>query len=81
MFIPEALRGYILLNVDPELDSAYPAAALSALQQADWVIALTSFHNDAVKQYADVILPQGGYNEVATSLVSAKLKECSFAVK
>lgn len=70
----QPLRAYVLLGVEPELDSAYPAAALQALQQADLVIACTAFKNKAMEGYADIILPIATFAETAGTYVNIEGK-------
>jgi NADH-quinone oxidoreductase subunit G len=63
-------KAYILLNVEPGLESAYPAAANAALDQADYVVALTPFVTDYLKDKADVILPIAAHTETAGTFVN-----------
>ena len=48
---------FVLVGCEPELDSNLGAEALEALGKADKVVCLTSFASDAMKRYADVLLP------------------------
>ena len=50
-------KAYMLFNVEPEFDCAESAKALSALRTADFVVACSPFMTDAMRDYADVILP------------------------
>lgn len=61
---------YVLLNTEPELDSANSGAALAALQQAQCVVALTSYTNPHLLEYADVLLPVGAFTETAGTFVN-----------
>jgi len=63
-------KAYVLLNVEPELDCANAPLALSALEQADCVISLTSYKNPVLMQYAHVILPITPFTETAGTFVN-----------
>jgi len=63
-------KGYVLLNVEPEFDTANPAQALAALNQAEMVVVLSPFQTGA--DYADVLLPIAPFTETAGTLVSAE---------
>ncbi len=62
-------KGYVLLNLEPEFDTANPAQALSALGQAEAVVVLSPFKTGL--EYADVLLPVSPYTETAGSFVNA----------
>lgn len=64
------LKGYLLLAVEPELDCAQSMQAAKAMQQADFVVSLSSFHT-AASDYADVQLPIGTFIETAGAYVNA----------
>jgi len=65
-------KAYVLLGVEPEFDCWDTAAALTAVQQAEFVVALTPFVSAAMKTYADVILPTGAFPETAGTYVNAE---------
>jgi len=62
---------YLLLNAEPELDCADPQAALGALRQAKFVVALSAFKG-AAADYADVLLPIAPFTETPGSFVSTE---------
>jgi len=64
-------KALLLLNVEPVLDLADPAAAHAALQQADMVVAFTSF-KDAAVEGADVLLPIAPFTETSGTFVNAE---------
>jgi NADH-quinone oxidoreductase subunit G len=64
-------KALLLLNVEPVLDLADPAAAHAALQQADMVVAFTSF-KDAAVEGADVLLPIAPFSETSGTFVNAE---------
>ena len=65
------LRAYILLGIEPELDCANGYLANNAMQQADFVIALSSFKSDSLMQQANVILPIAVFAENEGTLINA----------
>jgi NADH-quinone oxidoreductase subunit G len=70
-------KALLLWNVEPELDVADPAAASSALAQADTVIAFSPYRNNAM-EYADAILPIAPFAETAGTFVSCEGRVQSF---
>jgi NADH-quinone oxidoreductase subunit G len=73
----EPLRAYLLLNCEPEYDTADPAAALRALKGAATVIALAAYRNSAL-DYADAILPITPFTETAGTFVNCEGRVQSF---
>lgn len=55
--LTKPLKSYFLFGIEPELDCAAGPLATSILQQAELVIALTSFESELLLQYAEVLLP------------------------
>ncbi|OYU00439.1 MAG: NADH-quinone oxidoreductase subunit G [Burkholderiales bacterium PBB1] len=72
-----ALKACLLLNVEPDRDTANPAAAVAALQGAEMVVALTSFR-DAALDCADVLLPIAPFTETSGTFVNAEGRVQSF---
>jgi NADH-quinone oxidoreductase subunit G len=68
------LPAYVLLGVEPELDSAYPALALAALKQAQLVISFSAFQSAAIQDYADIILPMATFVETAGTYINVEGK-------
>ena len=64
------LKGYIVFGVEPELDCGDSAAALAALREANCVIAMTSYVSDAMRDYADVLLPIAPFSETSGTFVN-----------
>jgi NADH-quinone oxidoreductase subunit G len=62
--------GYLLLGLEPELDCS--AAATDALKQAQFVVSMSAFINDAAKEYADVLLPIAPFTETSGTFVNAE---------
>jgi len=71
-------KAYIVLNAEPEFDTADARRALAALQQAGTVVVLSPFRSEAALQYADVILPITPFTETAGTFVNAEGKAQSF---
>ncbi|MBJ9693178.1 NADH-quinone oxidoreductase subunit NuoG [Burkholderia cenocepacia] len=63
-------KGYVLLNVEPEFDTADPAQALAALNQAEMVVVMSPFKYGL--DYADVLLPVAPFTETAGTFVNAE---------
>jgi NADH-quinone oxidoreductase subunit G len=63
-------KAYLLLNVEPELDTANPGQAARAMDDAEFVIALTPYKGRA-PDYADVLLPVTPFTETSGSFVNA----------
>jgi NADH-quinone oxidoreductase subunit G len=71
-------KAYIVLNAEPEFDTADARKALAALQQAGTVVVLSPFRSEAALQYADVILPITPFTETAGTFMNAEGKAQSF---
>lgn len=63
-------KGYVLLNVEPEFDTANPAQALAALNQTEMVVVMSPFKHGL--DYADVLLPVAPFTETAGTFVNAE---------
>ena len=63
-------NAYVLLHTELEHDAYNSALALNALQAANSVIVMSAFAGEAMKKYADVILPITPYTETAGSFVN-----------
>jgi NADH-quinone oxidoreductase subunit G len=72
------LAGYVLLGIEPEIDCAESQQALEAMKQAGFVVSLNAFISDAMKEYADVILPVSPFTETSGTFVNAEGRWQSF---
>ena len=63
-------KAFINLNVEPELDCSDSAGALMAMKEAEFVVVLSAYASDAMKEYADVILPVASFAETSGSYVN-----------
>jgi NADH-quinone oxidoreductase subunit G len=71
-----SLKAMLLLNTDPVLDSANPAAAAKALDAAEMVVVMSPFKSGV--EYADVLLPIAPFTEASGSFVNAEGRLQSF---
>jgi len=65
----QPLDAYILHGVEPELDCANAATSIKALKNS-FVVSLTPFASDAMKEYADVLLPVSAHTETSGTFVN-----------
>jgi NADH-quinone oxidoreductase subunit G len=65
------LRAYLLLGVEAELDTADPQQALSALRDAELVVAMSPYQHRAV-EYAHVLLPIAPFTETSGTFVNTE---------
>ncbi|WP_455206706.1 NADH-quinone oxidoreductase subunit NuoG [Kaarinaea lacus] len=70
--LEKGLKGYLLFNIEPDVESANPAHANQSLSNANFVVALSYFGSDNIKQYADVILPVAPFTETSGTFVNAE---------
>jgi NADH-quinone oxidoreductase subunit G len=70
------LKAALLLNTEPEFDSASGAAAASTLAQAEMVVTLSPFK--ANMAFSDVLLPIAPFTETSGSFVNAEGRLQSF---
>jgi NADH-quinone oxidoreductase subunit G len=71
-------RAYMLVNVEPEYDCANGTQVIAALQQADMVVALTSYKGQAM-DYATVLLPVAAFAENSGTYVNMEGRVQGFA--
>lgn len=72
------LAGYILMGIEPELDCTASAAATEALESAQFVVVMNAFCSEAMKEYADVLLPIAPFTETSGTFVNAEGQWQSF---
>ena len=77
--IQDGMKGYMLINCEPDVESVWAEQALENLNKADCVIALTPFADGRVSEYADVMLPIAGCYETSGTYVNVEGKWQSFA--
>ncbi len=76
--LTQPMKALLLLDVEPTLDGADPAATAAALRSSGLVVALTSFRDSAAADAADVLLPIAPFTETAGSFVNAEGRAQSF---
>src|SRR5690606_29795571 len=74
----EPLAGYLLLNIEPSLDTAAGTAALRTLAGADTVVALSCYESPELLEVADCLLPVGPFTETAGCFVNLEGRAQSF---
>ncbi|SDY56369.1 NADH-quinone oxidoreductase subunit NuoG [Nitrosomonas sp. Nm58] len=70
-------RAYVLMNLEPELDTHNPQQAMKAINNAEFVVSLSTFKGNATN-YADVVLPIAPFTETSGTFVSAEGRVQSF---
>ncbi|OAD22300.1 NADH-quinone oxidoreductase, chain G, partial [Candidatus Thiomargarita nelsonii] len=70
--LSQSLKGYILLGLEPELDSINGAAALATLEKAEFVVSLSAYQTPTMESYADVILPIALFAETSGTYVNGE---------
>jgi len=76
--IEQARRGYLLVNLEPELDSADPLAFDHALAQAETVVALSAYRSESLLARSHVLLPITPFTETSGTYVSCEGRAQSF---
>ena len=76
--LAEPRKAYLLLHVDPELDTADPAATRAALSAAELVVALSPFKSGAF-EHADVLLPVAPFTETAGTFINCEGRAQAFS--
>ncbi|WP_374350968.1 NADH-quinone oxidoreductase subunit NuoG [Limnohabitans sp.] len=71
-----SLKAAILLNTEPEFDTAAGAAAVAALDKAEMVVTLSPFKTNMA--FSDVLLPIAPFTETSGSFVNAEGRLQSF---
>lgn len=67
-----SLKGLLIFNVEPEFDLANGSQAIEAANSAEFVVSVSSYVSDKIKEYADVILPLAAYTETSGTYVNAE---------
>jgi NADH-quinone oxidoreductase subunit G len=76
--IDQPLKNYLLMGIEPEFDCGNGARALEAMQQAEFVVALTPYMTDRMRDYADVLLPINCFSETSGTYVNCEGRWQSF---
>jgi len=65
-------KALITFNIEPEFDVSNPAKAMDAVDAADFKVVINNYASDAMKDYADVILPLSAFSETSGTYVNAE---------
>jgi NADH-quinone oxidoreductase subunit G len=76
--LAEPRKAYVILNADPELDTADPAATRAALAAAELVVAMSPFKSGAL-EHADVLLPVAPFTETGGTFVNCEGRAQAFS--
>ena len=73
-------RAYVLMNLEPELDSHNPQKTMKALDAAELVVIMSAYTNHAVLEgnYADVLLPIAPFTETSGTFINTEGRVQSF---
>ena len=64
------LKGYFLLGVEPGYDFANPHRARQSMLGSEFVIMLSAFDQQSMRDYADVILPIAPFSETSGTYIN-----------
>ncbi len=65
-------KGYLLLGVEPGLDTHNPALARAAMRGAESVVAVTAYRSPCLEEVATVMLPMSAFGETSGTFVNAE---------
>jgi NADH-quinone oxidoreductase subunit G len=70
----EACCVYLLMNLEPELDSYNPQQTMKALDEAELVVMMTAFASQTIVDggYADVLLPIAPFTETSGTFINTE---------
>ena len=77
--LSDGMNAFVLINVEPEFDTANPSLAMKSIDNADFVISLSPYVTDEMKIAADVLLPVSPFSETSGTYVNAEGSWQSFA--
>ncbi|RUM94065.1 MAG: NADH-quinone oxidoreductase subunit G [Thiothrix sp.] len=70
--LENSCKAYFLMGLEPEFDTADPELADAALSKAEFIVSLSPYANDYMREIADVILPIGSFAETSGTFVNAE---------
>jgi len=73
------LKGYLVHNCEPDVESIWADEARENLTNAECVIALTSYADGRISEYANVMLPIAGSYETSGTFINIEGRWQSFA--
>jgi len=77
--IHEGLKGYLIHNCEPDVESIWADKALQSFKNAECVIALTSYADGRISEYANVMLPIAGCYETPGTYINIEGRWQSFS--
>lgn len=75
--LEQSLAAYVVVNLEPQFDTALGQVAVKSLQAAKFAVALTPYRS-AAQDWARVMLPIGPYTETSGTFVNAQGTPQSF---
>lgn len=78
LLVDQPVRAYFTLGFEPEFDTVCPGSAIQSLSDSDLCVCITAFVTDAMKRYADVILPMAPFSENEGTFVNSEGRWQSF---
>lgn len=69
--LQDKLKAYVLLGLEPELDSIHSTQAITTLQKADFVISMNAYQTKVMLSYADVIFPAAIFAETSGTYINS----------
>jgi len=75
----QKLKAYVLFGIEAEFDTADPAQAQDALNDANFVVTINSFVSDAMLASSDVILPLASFVETSGTFIGVDKQWQSFS--
>ncbi len=73
------LKGYLIHNCEPDVESLWADEALQSFQNAECVVALSSYADGRISEYATVMLPIAGNYETSGTYINIEGRWQSFA--
>ncbi len=64
------LKAYFLMGVEPGFDFANPYGARQSMLGAEFVVLMSAYNHDSMRDYADVILPMAPYAETSGTYIN-----------
>lgn len=73
-------QAYVLMNLEPELDSYNPYQTMKALKAAELVVVMSAYKSRAILEddYADVLLPIAPFTETSGTFINTEGRAQSF---
>ncbi|RUR11225.1 NADH-quinone oxidoreductase subunit NuoG [Legionella septentrionalis] len=70
MALNAKLKGYFLMAAEPAFDFDNPYRTRQSMLAAEFVVVMSAFQNEAIQDYADVILPIAPYAETSGTYIN-----------